>query len=32
MTTCFAKEVLAGKKKLLDLSKVLWVNEAPRYK
>ncbi len=32
MTTGFAKKVLAGKKNLLDLSKVLWVNEAPRYK
>ncbi len=32
MTTTFAKDVLCGKKKLLKLSEVLWVKDAPRYK
>jgi len=32
MTTSFAKEVLSGKKKLLKLNEVLWVNNVPRYK
>ena len=32
MTTEFAKKVLSGKKKLLNLSEVLWVNNVPRYK
>jgi len=32
MTTSFAKKVLSGKKKLLKLSKVLWVTNVPRYK
>ena len=32
MTTEFAKKVLCGKKCLLKLADVLWVEEVPRYK
>ena len=32
MTTKFAKNVLCGKKKLLEFSQVLWVKDAPRFK
>ena len=32
MTTSFAKDILSGKKKLLKLSEVLWVNDVPRYR
>jgi len=32
MTTTFAKNILCGKKKLLALSDILWVKDAPRYK
>jgi hypothetical protein len=32
MTTEFARKVLCGKKSLLKLANVLWVEEVPRYK
>ena len=32
MTTEFARKVLCGKKCLLKLANVLWVEEVPRYK